>query len=129
VTKYGVKAEGNAQEASAAVLAHLAQRIDQGELEIPIARVYPLAAVREAYRELEQRHTMARLYLCPERSTASREDLSVWRLYSFQEVDLHTLKNTRRSAKNTDADQTRAITFSFSFEFFASFGDIGRSPW
>jgi NADPH:quinone reductase-like Zn-dependent oxidoreductase len=65
VTKYGVKAEGNAQGASAAVLAHLAQLIDQGELEIPIARVYPLAAVREAYRELEQRHTQGKIVLVP----------------------------------------------------------------
>jgi NADPH:quinone reductase-like Zn-dependent oxidoreductase len=65
VTKYGVKAEGNTQGASAAVLADLAQRIDQGELEIPIARVYPLAAVREAYRELEQRHTLGKIVLVP----------------------------------------------------------------
>ncbi|HEX4208031.1 MAG TPA: zinc-binding dehydrogenase, partial [Ktedonobacteraceae bacterium] len=47
----------NINQTIAAVLADLAQCIDQGELEIPIARVYPLAAVREAYRELEQRHT------------------------------------------------------------------------
>jgi NADPH:quinone reductase-like Zn-dependent oxidoreductase len=65
VTTYGVKAEGNAQGASAAVLADLAHLIDQGELEIPIARVYPLAAVREAYRELEQRHTLGKIVLVP----------------------------------------------------------------
>lgn len=65
VTKYGVKAEGNAQGASAAVLADLAQLIDQGELEIPIARIYPLSAVREAYRELEQRHTHGKIVLVP----------------------------------------------------------------
>ncbi len=65
VTKYGVKAEGNAQGASAAVLADLAQLIDQGELEIPIARIYPLTAVREAYRELEQRHTHGKIVLVP----------------------------------------------------------------
>ena len=65
VTKYGVKAEGNAQAASAEVLADLARRIDQGELEIPIAHVYPLTAVREAYRELEQRHTHGKIVLVP----------------------------------------------------------------
>ncbi|HEV2654731.1 MAG TPA: NADP-dependent oxidoreductase [Ktedonobacteraceae bacterium] len=65
VAKYGVKGEGSAQGASAAVLAHLAQLIDQGELEIPIARVYPLADVREAYRELEQRHTLGKIVLVP----------------------------------------------------------------
>ncbi|HEY0754922.1 MAG TPA: NADP-dependent oxidoreductase [Ktedonobacteraceae bacterium] len=64
-TKYGVKAEGNAEAASAAVLADLALLIDQGELEIPIAHVYPLAAVREAYSELEQRHTHGKIVLVP----------------------------------------------------------------
>jgi NADPH:quinone reductase-like Zn-dependent oxidoreductase len=65
VTTYGVKAEGNAQAASAAVLADLAQLIERRELEIPIARVYPLADVREAYRELEQRHTLGKIVLVP----------------------------------------------------------------
>jgi NADPH:quinone reductase-like Zn-dependent oxidoreductase len=64
-TKYGVKAEGSAQASSAAVLAELAQRIDQGELEVPIAHVYPLANVREAYQELEQRHTLGKIVLVP----------------------------------------------------------------
>lgn len=65
VEKYGVKAEGNAEAASAAVLADLAQRIERRELEIPIARVYPLANVREAYRELEQRHALGKIVLVP----------------------------------------------------------------
>ena len=65
VTKYGVKAEGSAQGASAEVLADLARRIDQGELEVPIARVYPLAEVQEAYRDLEQRHTLGKIVLIP----------------------------------------------------------------
>ncbi len=65
VAKYGVKAEGTAQAASAEVLADLAQRIDQGKLEIPIARTYPLTEVREAYRELEQRHTNGKIVLIP----------------------------------------------------------------
>ena len=64
-TKYGVKADGNAQGASAAVLADLAQLIERRELEIPIARVYPLANVREAYRELEQRHALGKIVLVP----------------------------------------------------------------
>jgi NADPH:quinone reductase-like Zn-dependent oxidoreductase len=65
VAKYGVKAEGSAQAANAAVLADLAQHIDQGKLEIPIAHVYPLADVQEAYRELEQRHTRGKIVLVP----------------------------------------------------------------
>jgi len=65
VTKHGVKAEGGAQVASAAVLADLAQMIDQGELQIPIARVYPLADVQDAYRDLEQRHSHGKIVLTP----------------------------------------------------------------
>jgi NADPH:quinone reductase-like Zn-dependent oxidoreductase len=63
--KHGVKAEGNSEAASAAVLADLAQRIERRELEVPIARVYPLANVREAYRELEQRHALGKIVLVP----------------------------------------------------------------
>jgi NADPH:quinone reductase-like Zn-dependent oxidoreductase len=65
VARYNVKAEGNTQAASSEILAHLAQLIDQGVLEIPLARVYPLAEVREAYRELEQRHTLGKIVLVP----------------------------------------------------------------
>ncbi len=64
-TKYGVKAEGHAHAATAAVLADLVQLIAQGELEIPIARAYPLTAVQEAYRDLEQRHTRGKIVLMP----------------------------------------------------------------
>lgn len=65
VAKYGIKAEGSAEAANADVLAELARMIDQGELEIPIARAYPLAAVQEAYRDLEQRHTLGKIVLVP----------------------------------------------------------------
>jgi NADPH:quinone reductase-like Zn-dependent oxidoreductase len=64
-SKYGVKAEGSTQGASASVLGELAGMIDQGELEIPIARTYPLTEVREAFRELEQRHTLGKIVLIP----------------------------------------------------------------
>jgi NADPH:quinone reductase-like Zn-dependent oxidoreductase len=64
-SKYGVKADGNAQAASAAVLAELAELIDQGVLEIPIARVFPLDDVREAYRELASHHTLGKIVLVP----------------------------------------------------------------
>ncbi len=63
--KYGVKAEGSGEAANAEVLSYLAGLIDKGELEIPIARVYPLAQVQEAYRELEQRHTNGKIVLVP----------------------------------------------------------------
>lgn len=65
VEKHGVKAEGNAEGASAEVMAELADMISEGKLEIPIAKVYPLAEVRDAYRELEQRHTRGKILLEP----------------------------------------------------------------
>jgi NADPH:quinone reductase-like Zn-dependent oxidoreductase len=63
--KYGVKAEGNAAGASAHTLAELAALIDQGGLEIPIAGVYPLQQVRDAFRELERGHTHGKVVLVP----------------------------------------------------------------
>ena len=64
---YGVKTDGNAAGASMEVLAQLADLVDRGVIEIPIARVYPLEEVREAYRELEQRHTRGKIVLRPHR--------------------------------------------------------------
>jgi NADPH:quinone reductase-like Zn-dependent oxidoreductase len=63
--KYGVKTDGNAAGASTDVLAELAGLIDKGQLEIPIAAVYPLSEVREAYQELDQRHTLGKIVLTP----------------------------------------------------------------
>ena len=63
--KYGAKTEGNHEAASADVLGQLARLMAAGRLEIPIAKVYPLAQVREAYRELEQRHTRGKIVLEP----------------------------------------------------------------
>jgi NADPH:quinone reductase-like Zn-dependent oxidoreductase len=63
--KHGVKTDGNVVGASAAVLANLAELIETGRLEIPIAKVYPLAEVQEAYRELERRHTLGKIVLVP----------------------------------------------------------------
>jgi NADPH:quinone reductase-like Zn-dependent oxidoreductase len=63
--KYGVKTEGNHEGATTDVLAQLAGLLAAGRLEIPIAKVYPLAEVRDAYRELEQRHTRGKIVLEP----------------------------------------------------------------
>jgi NADPH:quinone reductase-like Zn-dependent oxidoreductase len=63
--KYGVKTEGSFEAASADVLGQLAGLMAAGRLEIPIAKVYPLAQVREAYRELEERHTRGKIVLEP----------------------------------------------------------------
>ena len=63
--KYGVKAEGNGNASSVTVLAELAGLIDQGRLEIPIAAVYPLARVQDAFRQLAERHTRGKIVLKP----------------------------------------------------------------
>jgi NADPH:quinone reductase-like Zn-dependent oxidoreductase len=63
--KYGVKIEGNNDAASAEVIAEVASQIDRGELELPIARVYPLEQVRDAYAELERGHTHGKIVLTP----------------------------------------------------------------
>jgi NADPH:quinone reductase-like Zn-dependent oxidoreductase len=61
----GVKTDGNMAGASADTLAELAALIADGRLEVPIDRVYPLAEVREAFRELERRHTLGKIVLRP----------------------------------------------------------------
>jgi NADPH:quinone reductase-like Zn-dependent oxidoreductase len=63
--KYGTKNDGNAVAASADVMAELVGLIAEGRLEIPIAKTYPLTEVREAYRDLEQRHTLGKIVLEP----------------------------------------------------------------
>ena len=63
--KYHVKTDGNTAAANAEVLGQLAGLIAAGKLEIPIAKVYPLSKVREAYQELEQRHTRGKIVLEP----------------------------------------------------------------
>jgi NADPH:quinone reductase-like Zn-dependent oxidoreductase len=65
IEKFGVKFEGNADAADAAVLAELAGLVAAGELEIPVAEVYPLDDVKDAYRTLEQRHTRGKIVLRP----------------------------------------------------------------
>ena len=63
--QYGAKVDASAVGSSPQMLAELAGMIDRGELEVPIARVYPLDDVRDAYRELEQRHTRGKIVLIP----------------------------------------------------------------
>jgi NADPH:quinone reductase-like Zn-dependent oxidoreductase len=64
--KHGVKTDGGAEAGPGAkVLAELAALIADGHLDVPIASVYPLAQVREAYTELERRHTHGKIVLMP----------------------------------------------------------------
>jgi NADPH:quinone reductase-like Zn-dependent oxidoreductase len=64
--KYGVKTAGGAEAGPGApILAELADLIATGQLEVPVAHIYPLKNVREAYAELERRHTHGKIILRP----------------------------------------------------------------
>jgi NADPH:quinone reductase-like Zn-dependent oxidoreductase len=63
--KHGVKAEGSQKAANIEVLGDLAGLIAAGKLDIPIAKTYPLDGVREAFIELEKRHTRGKIVLIP----------------------------------------------------------------
>jgi len=61
IEEHGVKGDGSSAAASSGVLAELARMISDGKLEVPIARVYPLSEVREAFRWVEWRHTCGKI--------------------------------------------------------------------
>ena len=65
VKRFGVQSKGGADAATEAVLAELADLIARGELEVPIAGVFALDDVRDAFRRLELRHTRGKLVLRP----------------------------------------------------------------
>ena len=63
--KYGVKTDGSAVGGKPEVIAELAGLIEKGQLEIPIAAVYPLSEVRAAFTEVERGHTRGKIVLKP----------------------------------------------------------------
>ncbi|WP_306323249.1 MULTISPECIES: NADP-dependent oxidoreductase [unclassified Streptomyces] len=63
--RVGARTYGEGAAASAVVLGELARLAARGELEVPIARGYPLEQVRDAFRELEKRHTHGKIVLRP----------------------------------------------------------------
>ena len=63
--RHGTRTDGNTVGARPEVLAEVARLVDDGRLDVPIARVYPLEAVRDAYREVEDRHTLGKIVLVP----------------------------------------------------------------
>jgi NADPH:quinone reductase-like Zn-dependent oxidoreductase len=64
VERLGVSAKGTA-EGSFDAFAEILSLIAGGEIEAPIARTYPLDQVRDAYRQLEERHTRGKIVLLP----------------------------------------------------------------
>jgi NADPH:quinone reductase-like Zn-dependent oxidoreductase len=63
--RVGAKTDGNAAGASIEVLDELAALVAAGDLDVPIARTYRLGDVRDAFRELERRHTLGKIVLVP----------------------------------------------------------------
>ena len=63
--RLGVHGQGTHAIATAALLAELVEMVADGSLELPIADTFPLDQVRDAYRELERRHTHGKIVLLP----------------------------------------------------------------
>jgi NADPH:quinone reductase len=61
----GAKNEGSGNASTTEVLAEMAQLVASGQVEIPIAATYPLEQVRDAFAELEERHTHGKIVLIP----------------------------------------------------------------
>lgn len=61
----GVRGDGNAAGASAAVLAELAALVVAGTIEVPIAATYPLDEVAAAYDALAAGHVRGKIVLLP----------------------------------------------------------------
>jgi NADPH:quinone reductase-like Zn-dependent oxidoreductase len=61
--KYGVKVDGNAAGASASTLSELATLVAAKDLEVPLARTYPLSEVRAAYEQLAKGHLRGKIVL------------------------------------------------------------------
>ena len=65
VQRLRVHGQGTHAIATAPLLAEIAGLVAAGSLEIPIARTFPLDLVRDAYRELAERHTRGKIVLLP----------------------------------------------------------------
>ncbi|MQY07665.1 NADP-dependent oxidoreductase [Actinomadura macrotermitis] len=63
--RVGASTYGESAAACAVVLGELARLAARGDLEVPIARTYPLAQVQDAFRELERHHTHGKIVLHP----------------------------------------------------------------
>ncbi len=61
----GVKSDGSGTASTPEVLTEMADLVDSGDVEIPIAATYPLDRVADAFEELEHRHTRGKIVLVP----------------------------------------------------------------
>ncbi|GAF45432.1 NADP-dependent oxidoreductase [Rhodococcus wratislaviensis] len=63
ILEYGVHSDAQEEAASPALWATLAGMAAEGQFHIPIAQVYPLEEVRQAYRDVATRHTSGKRVL------------------------------------------------------------------
>lgn len=68
----GTKAQGSADASTTDVLSEIADLVASGQIEVPIAATYPLEKVRDAFVELEQRHTLGKIVLIPSEGAPER---------------------------------------------------------
>jgi NADPH2:quinone reductase len=68
----GTKTDGSGDASTTDVLSRMAALVASGQIEIPIAASYPLERVRDAFAELEQRHTHGKIVLIPSTTTRVR---------------------------------------------------------
>jgi NADPH2:quinone reductase len=61
----GAKAEGSSDATSPEILGEMAELVAAGKIEVPLAAIYPLDEVREAFEQLEDRHTLGKIVLTP----------------------------------------------------------------
>lgn len=61
----GAKMEGSSDATSPEILKEMAELLALGKIEMPIAATYPLDEVREAFEQLEDRHTLGKIVLIP----------------------------------------------------------------
>jgi len=63
--EYGTKSEGSGDASTTEVLSEVAALVASGQIAVPIAATYPLDRVKDAYDELEKRHTRGKIVLIP----------------------------------------------------------------
>jgi NADPH:quinone reductase-like Zn-dependent oxidoreductase len=63
--EHGAHAIGSTDYSSREVLHEVAGRVASGDLELVIAKTYPLDEVVAAFADLEQRHTRGKIVLIP----------------------------------------------------------------
>jgi len=61
----GTRLEGSVDASTTEVLSEMAELVASRQIDIPIAATYPLERVRDAYAELEERHTHGKIVLIP----------------------------------------------------------------